>query len=86
VRLDDILEIGSAVLQVSQPRFPCFKLGIRMGDQRFLRRFLASRRTGFYCRVLQEGMIATGQVITHRPAGGGSPTIADVVAASAKGA
>ncbi|MGH7563069.1 MAG: MOSC domain-containing protein, partial [Gemmatimonadota bacterium] len=46
--IGDVYLIGTAVVQVTQPRTPCFKLGIRMGDRRFLRPFLASGRTGFY--------------------------------------
>jgi MOSC domain-containing protein YiiM len=51
------------MLQVSQPRLPCFKLGIKFGDQRFVSRFAKRRRSGFYCRVLQEGMIKIGQTV-----------------------
>ena len=51
---------GSTVAVVAQPRLPCFKLGIRMGDDRFPRRFLASGRLGFYLRVEQEGDVGAG--------------------------
>ena len=54
-RLGDVFRVGGALLQVTQPRYPCFKLGIKMGDPLFPRRFLASGRTGFYLRVLEEG-------------------------------
>jgi MOSC domain-containing protein YiiM len=60
VRLGDVFRIGSALLQVTQPRYPCFKLGIRMDDPHFPRRFLASGRTGFYLRVLEEGEVGVG--------------------------
>ena len=63
LHIGDVLAVGEAVLQVSQPRLPCYKLGIRFGDQRFLARFLRSRRSGFYCRVLQEGLIEAGNSI-----------------------
>jgi MOSC domain-containing protein YiiM len=64
--------LGSALLQVTQPRLPCFKLGLRMGDPRFLKRFAAARRPGAYLRVLREGDIAAGDQIevTGRPAHG----------------
>jgi MOSC domain-containing protein YiiM len=64
--------VGSALLQVAQPRLPCFKLGLRMGDSRFLKRFAAARRPGAYLRVLREGDIAAGDQIevTDRPAHG----------------
>ena len=61
---------GSALLQVAQPRLPCFKLGIRMGDARFLKRFAAAGRPGAYLRILREGDIAAGdEIAVHdRPA------------------
>src|SRR5450432_3263255 len=48
VFVGDRYRIGSAAFEVTQPRIPCFKLGIKFGDQRMLKRFLQSRRTGFY--------------------------------------
>ncbi len=64
--------LGTVLLQVAQPRLPCFKLGLRMGDPRFLKRFAASRRPGAYLRVVREGDIAAGDQIeaTGRPAHG----------------
>jgi MOSC domain-containing protein YiiM len=62
-------QVGSAVLEVSEPRFPCFKLGIRMGDPRFLRRFARARRPGAYLRIISEGDVGAGDLIavTDRP-------------------
>jgi len=51
---------GSTVAVVAQPRLPCFKLGIRMGNDRFPQRFLASGRLGFYLRVEQAGDVGAG--------------------------
>ena len=53
--------LGSVLLQVAQPRLPCFKLGLRMGDPRFLKRFAAAQRPGAYLRILREGDIAAGE-------------------------
>lgn len=61
--IGDVYRVGTAVVQVTQPRTPCFKLGIRMGDRRFLKPFLASGRTGFYLRVLEEGEVGAGDPI-----------------------
>jgi MOSC domain-containing protein YiiM len=60
---------GSVLLEVSSPRIPCFKLGIRMGSQRFLRRFAAAGRPGAYLRILAEGEVAAGDLVrvVHRP-------------------
>lgn len=63
---------GSALLEVSEPRFPCFKLGIRMRDPRFLKRFAAARRPGTYLRIIEEGELGAGDPIqlAHRPGHG----------------
>jgi MOSC domain-containing protein YiiM len=63
VFIGDVLRIGSVLFQVSQPRTPCFKLGIRMGDDAFQQRFLESGRSGFYLRVLEEGELESGNPI-----------------------
>src|SRR5262245_28528943 len=52
--------IGTALLEVSEPRFPCFKLGFRMGTQRFVKRFAKARRPGSYLRIMAEGDIGAG--------------------------
>jgi MOSC domain-containing protein YiiM len=60
---------GGTLLEVAQPRTPCFKLGIRMGSQRFPRRFAAAGRPGAYLRILVEGEVAAGDPVEviHRP-------------------
>jgi MOSC domain-containing protein YiiM len=63
VRLDDVYRVGSARLQVTSPRSPCFKLAMRMEMPRFPKLFLESGRTGFYLRVLDEGDLAAGDEI-----------------------
>ena len=60
VGLGDLFSVGSTVLQVAQPRLPCFKLGIRMGDPTFVKRFLRTGRPGFYLRVVQPGELGVG--------------------------
>jgi MOSC domain-containing protein YiiM len=64
ISIGDRFSIGSAVVEVSEPRAPCFKLGIKMGDPTLLKPFLESGRTGFYLRVIQEGEIGAGDGIT----------------------
>ena len=63
---------GQVVLEVSSPRIPCYKLGYRMGDQRFVRRFAGAGRPGAYLRILAEGELAAGDPIevVHRPGHG----------------
>jgi MOSC domain-containing protein YiiM len=48
---------------VTEPRMPCYKLGIKFGRSDIIRRFLASERTGFYLAVLQEGEVGVGDQI-----------------------
>jgi MOSC domain-containing protein YiiM len=64
VHVGDRLKIGSAELVVTQPRLPCFKLGIRFDRSDMVRRFLDSRRSGFYMAVAAEGDVAAGDTIT----------------------
>lgn len=77
VRIGDICRIGEALLQVSQPRSPCFKLGIRMADESMVARFTGANRTGFYLRVLEEGRIAAGDAIACLEQARGSISVRD---------
>ncbi|HKV38464.1 MAG TPA: MOSC domain-containing protein [Blastocatellia bacterium] len=63
VHVGDVFRVGNATVEVTQPRVPCFKLGIKMGMPQFVRMFLRSCRVGFYLRVLQEGEIGAGDTI-----------------------
>jgi MOSC domain-containing protein YiiM len=63
VNIGDRFRIGNLILMVTQPRMPCYKLGIRFGRPDMVKRFLASRRTGFYFRVLQEGEVGVGDTL-----------------------
>jgi MOSC domain-containing protein YiiM len=64
VHVGDTFEIGSAEVVVTQPRLPCYKLGIRFGMDDMVKRFLASGRTGFYLAVRREGQIGVDDEIT----------------------
>ena len=68
VHIGDHFQVGSANLMVTQPRLPCYKLGIKFGREDILRRFLRSGMTGFYFAVLEEGEVAAGDPISllHR--------------------
>ncbi len=75
VCLGDRLKIGSVLLEVSQPRSPCWKLGEQGATLsswktagEFLDAYAESGRVGFYCRVLEEGLLKKGDKITHLPA------------------
>ena len=62
-------EIGTTVLEVSEPRVPCWRLGVRMNDERFPRVFTEALRPGAYLRIIVEGELAAGDQIqvVHRP-------------------
>ena len=62
----DTWEVGSTRLRVTQPRFPCFKLGVRMGDSDFVDRFADARRFGVYFAIEAAGSVAAGDAMTHR--------------------
>ena len=64
VHIGDHFQVGSAKLMVTQPRLPCFKLGIKFGRDDILKRFLVSGMTGFYFAVLEEGEVAAGDTIS----------------------
>lgn len=61
--IGDQFQMGTAVLMVTQPRLPCYKLGIRFGINDMPERFLASRRTGFYFAVVEEGELGEGDSV-----------------------
>lgn len=63
VNIGDRFRIGSAELMVTEPRMPCYKLGMRFGRDDIIKRFLASRRSGFYFMVLHEGDVGAGDAI-----------------------
>ncbi len=64
LRIGDIFEIGSALVQVSQPREPCYKLGVRFGNQEILKQFIDHGYPGAYVRVLKEGSVTAGDAVT----------------------
>ncbi|HEY6284223.1 MAG TPA: MOSC domain-containing protein [Ktedonobacteraceae bacterium] len=68
VHIGDHFRVGSAKLVVTQPRVPCYKLGIKFGREDIIKRFLESGMTGFYFAVLEEGEVAAGDSISlsHR--------------------
>lgn len=80
VRIGDRLRVGSVELVVTQPRLPCFKLGIRLGRDDVIRRFVETLRSGFYCAVAEEGEIGAGDPVTLAAREGEAPTVSQVFA------
>jgi len=64
LNIGDRFRVGEAELIVTQPRLPCYKLGIKFGRPDIIKRFLQSRRTGFYFAVSKEGEVEAGDDIT----------------------
>jgi len=79
LQVGDRLRVGSAEFTVTQPRMPCFKLGIRFDSPGMVKRFLQSKRTGFYLEVLREGEVGAGDPIEHGRSQEIGVTIADIV-------
>ena len=72
IHVGDVFRIGDARVEVTQPRVPCYRLGIKMENVQFPKMFLQSCRVGFYFRVLAEGEVGAGdtiEVLTRDPAG-----------------
>src|SRR6476659_3823354 len=79
VRIGDRFRIGSAAFVVTQPRMPCFKLGIRFGRVDIIKRFLRSGRNGFYLAVAEEGEVGPGDSIELLRRDENGVTVADIV-------
>jgi len=79
VRIGDRFRIGSAAFVVTQPRMPCFKLGIRFGRADIIKRFLSSGRNGFYFAVVEEGEVTAGDSIKLLARDENGITVAEIV-------
>lgn len=79
IRIGDRLRVGSAEFVVTQPRMPCYKLGIRFDRRDMVKRFLESKRTGLYLAVLREGEVGQGDGIEFIEKQKSGVTITDIV-------
>jgi MOSC domain-containing protein YiiM len=75
----DRIRVGSAEFMVTQPRMPCYKLGIRFNRRDMVKRFLASKRSGFYLAVIREGEVENGDAIEFTEKQETGVTITDIV-------
>jgi MOSC domain-containing protein YiiM len=78
VRIGNGLRVDSAEFLVTQPRMPCYKLGVRFGRDDMVKRFLGSGRTGFYLTVFREGAVARGDSIEFTRRSDHDVTVADI--------
>jgi len=79
VNIGDRFRIGTAVVMVTQPRMPCYKLDIRFGRADMVKRFLAGRRSGFYFSVIQEGEVGVGDTLEVIDRDDHQITVTDIV-------
>lgn len=77
--IGDQFRFGSSVLQISQPRMPCFKLALRFGRADMVKKFWQSERSGIYFSVVQEGSVKRGEEIEKVASDPGKVSVADVV-------
>jgi len=78
INIGDTFQVGTSIVMVTEPRMPCYKLGIRFGRSDILKRFLASERTGFYLSVKQEGEVEVGDAIKLIEQAENSLTVSDI--------
>jgi MOSC domain-containing protein YiiM len=78
VQLGDVFSVGTARVVVTQPRLPCYKLGVRFGSDDMVKRFLASGRTGFYLAVAREGEVGVGDEIRRIGRDGNGVAVAEI--------
>jgi MOSC domain-containing protein YiiM len=79
ILIGSVYRIGTALLQITEARMPCFKLAAKFGSNDIIRRFMKSRKSGFYCTVLEEGRIHAGDAISMEREGTPGYTIVDDV-------
>jgi MOSC domain-containing protein YiiM len=79
VSIGDQFRVGSALLQVTQPRMPCFKLNLRFGMATMVKKFWQSGRSGIYFSVVEEGDVAAGDLVERVAAGPEEISVAEVV-------
>jgi MOSC domain-containing protein YiiM len=78
VNIGDKFRVGTAEVMVTQPRMPCYKLGIRFGRVDIIKRFLVSERSGFYLSVLKEGDVGAGDEFELLEKSRSSVTVVDI--------
>ncbi|MET0692961.1 MAG: MOSC and FAD-binding oxidoreductase domain-containing protein [Propionibacteriaceae bacterium] len=78
VRIGDQFSIGTALFEVSQPRVTCYRVGMRLGEPQLAALLVAHHRPGFYCRVLREGVVEAGDVISRVASDPEAMTVAEV--------
>jgi MOSC domain-containing protein YiiM len=79
VSIGDVFQIGSSKVIETQPRMPCYKLGVKFGRMDVLKKFLTSGRSGIYFKVSKEGEVGAGDTIEPIGKDDNRITISDIV-------
>jgi len=79
VCIGDEFRVGNATVVVTEPRIPCFKLGIRFGRDDMVKRFLKSQRSGFYLGIVEEGRVQAGDAFERLSQHPDALAVADVI-------
>jgi MOSC domain-containing protein YiiM len=79
VSIGDVFQIGSSRVIATQPRMPCYKLGVKFGRMDVLKKFLASGRSGIYFKVSKEGEVGAGDTIEQIGKDPNRITISDII-------
>ena len=82
-RVGERWQVGTAILEASEPRGPCWKLQTKIGEPRFVKRFAQAGRPGTYLRVVREGMVTAGDPVRVLSSPSGARTIASLAAGAA---
>jgi MOSC domain-containing protein YiiM len=79
VNIGDVFRVGSSEVVATQPRMPCYKLGVKFGRMDIVRQFMNSKLTGIYFRVLKEGAVQVGDAIKLIDKDENRVTVKDIV-------
>ena len=77
LKIGEQYKIGEAIIEIAQPRQPCFKLGIRFNSQTVLKKFINTTYSGVYVRVLKNGLVKSNDIMERIFEKPENPTIAD---------
>lgn len=78
LKIADRFQINGVVLEITFARIPCDKLGARMGNTKFVKRFVQAQRPGVYARVIKEGELRVGDIVRYLPTMENYPTVLEL--------
>ena len=78
LKIGDVFQIGSATIQISQPRQPCYKMGIKFNDQNIVKQFRLANNPGIYVRILNEGFVTKNDKLVLINSNKKAQTVAEI--------